>query len=280
MNLIRIFNWKITVRLALAATILLSAGEAFAQNTKAIGKTWPADQRVAISQIKHDDFDTLLKKYVDKDGMVKYKDWHASTEDRTKLQTYINSLSRANLKQPSENKDKLAYWINAYNAVTIEGILQVYPTSSIKNHTSNGFGYNIWKKLFLTVDDTRINLDSIEHKVLRKMNEPRIHFAIVCASISCPRLLNEAYVGDKLEKQLVTNTKDFFSRSRNFQANSSGQIQMSKIIEWFGKDFGQSQNDQLRVLYPYFPESARQALAGKSVSVQYLNYDWNLNEQR
>ena len=110
----------------------------------------------------------------------------------------------------------MAYWINAYNAVTLEGILAVYPTDSIRKHTDKN-SYDIWNHLKFISGDQQISLNDIEHKVLRKMNEPRIHFAIVCASIGCPRLLNEAYVPQKLEQQLATNSTDFFSRSRNLQ---------------------------------------------------------------
>jgi len=118
----------------------------------------------------------------------------------------------------------LAYWINAYNALTVEGILRVYPTTSIRNHTAKLFGYNIWKKLYLYSGGGKINLDSIEHKVLRKMDEPRIHFAIVCASIGCPRLLNKAYASDRIDNQLTTNAIDFFSRSQNLQFDSRNSV--------------------------------------------------------
>lgn len=272
---------QVCTTIVLGCVFLANSSSALGQRLQTAGKQWPAAERVAIGKIKHDSFDKLLKKYVDKDGMVNYKAWHASSADRAKLTNYIESLSRADIEQQAERNDKLAFWINAYNAVTVEGILRVYPTTSIRNHTSETVGYNLWKHLMLVVDDKQINLNDIEHKVLRKMSEPRIHFAIVCASIGCPRLMNEAYVGKTLEKQLVTNTKDFFSRSRNLQFDSGRNVlRMNQILSWFGSDFGNSSFEQLRAVLPYFPDQIRTAIGQRQVAVEYQEYDWNLNAQK
>ena len=165
--------------------------------------------------------------------------------------------------------------------MTVEGILRVYPTTSIRKHTAKLFGYNIWKKLHLYTGSTKINLDSIEHKVLRQMNEPRIHFAIVCASISCPRLLNEAYTAAKIENQLVTNTTDFFSRSQNLTIDQrSSSLKLSAIMSWFGTDFGDTTAKQIEAVGPYFPEAAKAFVSGGKYSVKYLDYNWQLNAQK
>ena len=124
----------------------------------------------------------------------------------------------------------------------------------------------------------QVSLEDIEHKILRKMGEPRVHFAIVCASIGCPRLLNEAYVPDRLANQLAVNTKDFFSRPQNLQV-SGNTLMMSKIISWFGTDFAPSQQQQVQVLSKYFPQSAQQLAASGNYGVGFLEYDWNLNTQ-
>jgi hypothetical protein len=132
----------------------------------------------------------------------------------------------------------------------------------------------------LVVGGAPISLDSIEHKVLRKMGEPRVHFAIVCASHSCPRLLNEAYTTERLEEQLVSNTRVFFANPENFQFDpGSGQFRLSAIIDWFGEDFGAQTANQLKYLAPYFPSSESQRAAAQGVGrVSFLDYDWNLND--
>ena len=175
----------------------------------------------------------------------------------------------------------MAYWINAYNAVTVEGILREYPTSSIKNHTGL-VGYNIWDDLLLRVGDESRSLNAIEHEILRKLGEPRIHFAIVCASIGCPRLLNEAFLAERLDEQLSENARHFFAQSRNFRIDDAANtVYLSSILSWFGGDFGSSQAEQLAWVAPYFADdAAREAAAAEGVTVKYLDYDWNLNEQK
>ena len=125
-------------------------------------------------------WDNMLKKYVSVDGSVNYKNWK---KEQNELKKYIKTLEENNPKNSWSKNDKLAYWINAYNAITIDLILQNFPVKSIKE-IENRWG----KKLY----NNKYSLGDIEHKILRKMNEPRIHFAINCASKSCPKLLNES----------------------------------------------------------------------------------------
>ena len=125
-------HWKRVISLALffgCIAIVCFVANNSVQAQQTAGKQWPATQQVSMDSIKHQAFDKLLKKYVDKDGMVNYKAWHASTTDRSTLTTYLEHLGQASFNQPSQRNAQLAYWINAYNAVTIEGILRVYPVS-------------------------------------------------------------------------------------------------------------------------------------------------------
>jgi len=243
-----------------------------------VGHKWAAHELAPIDQVDHSVFDQLLKKYVNNDGQVNYRAWHQSTADRDALKGYLDKLACANSDLPSQRAAILSYWINAYNAVTIEGILRVYPTTTIRNHTSETGGYNIWKNLMFNAGTKQVSLEDIEHKILRKMGEPRVHFAIVCASIGCPRLLNEAYVPARLADQLAINTKDFFSRPQNLQVNGN-VLMLSKILSWFGTDFAPTQQQQVQVLGKYFPQSAQQVAASGNYGVQFLEYDWNLNTQ-
>ncbi len=236
---------------------------------------------VSIDKIDHTVWDALLKRYVDKDGMVDYRGFHANAADKAKLNAYLNHLSTANADVAATREAKLAFWINAYNAVTVHGILQKYPTTSIRNHTAKVVGYNIWHDLQLMVGGKPFSLDSMEHKILRKMSEPRIHFAIVCASKGCPRLLNEAFVASKMEQQLEVNTKDFFSRPHNFKHDpNSNKLYLSAIMDWFGGDFGATKAQQLARIAPWLPASSQQAARTAGTKVAFLDYDWGLNAQR
>ncbi|MFQ5730716.1 MAG: DUF547 domain-containing protein [Planctomycetaceae bacterium] len=246
-----------------------------------LGRRQAASALVSMDQIDHAVFNTLLKKYVDSDGYVDYSSWKRSSRDRQALQYYLGQLSRADRQKRASREARMAFWINAYNAVTLEGILQEYPTSSIRKHTSRFGGYNIWKDLPLMVGNHPYSLNDMEHKILRKMGDPRIHFAIVCASVSCPRLRNEAYAAKTLNDQLSDNARDFFSRRQNLQVDvSSGTVHMSSILKWFGSDFGRTEVERLAAVRRYMPRAGQQAAANRRVRVRYLNYNWNLNDQR
>ena len=235
----------------------------------------------SIDTIDHASYDALLQKYVDARGNVDYKSWQASVGDVKALGEYLNRLSAVDHNVRSSRSAQLAYWINAYNAVTLKGILREYPTDSIRNHTAKLYGYNIWHDLLLYSGGNAYSLDTIEHKILRKAKEPRIHFAIVCASKSCPKLLNRAYTAEQLETQLVANTKDFFANEGNFRYDARTQrMSLSSILSWFAEDFGNDEAAQLKYIAPYLPTSqAQRAATGGNVGVHYLPYDWSLNDQ-
>jgi len=234
-----------------------------------------------MDQIDHTSWNTLLVRYVDESGMVDYRGWKASATDVQALDEYLASLSRANPQAVASREAELAFWINAYNALTIKGILREYPTSSIRNHTPVAFGYHIWKDLLLVVGDDAYSLNRMEHEVLRKKGEPRIHFAIVCASIGCPVLLNEAYVSERINEQLTTSARRFFSDPTKFNDDTSqGTINLSPILKWFATDFGANIREQMATIAPYLPdEAARQLATSGQASVSYLSYNWDLNDQ-
>jgi len=278
------------MQLVVSVTGIVTAGIAIVimgtePNSAEAGSTVYIGQRttgsVSIDKIDHSTWDSLLRKHVDKDGYVNYKSWHSSSSDRQALSAYLGRLSRANPQKAASKDAQLAFWINAYNAVTVHGILREYPTTSIRNHTAKLFGYNIWKDLQLYVGGKAYSLEDIEHQTLRKMGEPRIHFAIVCASIGCPRLLNRAYTTAHVQQQLDQNAKDFFSRSQNFRYNASGQrFYLSSILSWFASDFGSGQAAQLRTISKWLPTKAAQTAAQSgSVDITYLDYNWDLNDQ-
>lgn len=252
----------------------------FASPTITVGRNVAAGQRVAVGQIDHSGWDALLKKYVDERGNVDYTTWKATAADTKMLDDYILQLSAASFPANASQGEKLAFWINAYNAVTVKGILREYPTTSIRNHTAKIIGYNIWKDLQLLVGGKAYSLEGIEHEVLRKMGEPRIHFAIVCASIGCPRLLNEAYVAEKMDDQLTLNAQAFFADPTKFSADPrSGTIQVSPILSWFASDFGDDTAAQLKTIAPYVPTEAQGLAKSGRTRVSYLEYDWALNDQ-
>ncbi len=277
-------NRRVATASTLAAALVFSV--AASRHADAGTPVYVGDAKaklVPMHNIDHSSWSKLLAKYVDSDGRVDYTRWHASGPDQALLNDYLNHLSTASIvaDEKTTQAHRLAFWINAYNALTIKGILREYPTTSIRNHTPKLWGYHIWHDLKLHVGHQSFSLDEIEHQVLRKMGEPRIHFAIVCASIGCPRLLNEAYVPERVDEQLTTNAKDFFSRSQNFRHDvSAKRFYLSAILNWFGEDFGEGQSEVLRRIAGWLPDSTAQGAAlGNAVSISYLDYNWQLNAQ-
>ncbi len=265
----------------LVALTFLPLASAQAGKKWYVGSRHPASQLVSIDKIDHAIWNDLLRKYVDKGGRVDYIAWKASSDDMARLDRYLSHLSSADPSRSASRAAKLAFWINAYNAVTIRGILREYPTTSIRRHTSKFGGYNIWKDLLLIVGDHAYSLEHMEHQILRKMKEPRIHFAIVCASNGCPILRNEAYVAQNLERQLEENTRRFFQdRSKLRYDARTKRLMLSPILKWFQEDFGSSPQELLATIRPYLPESVVRAATHGGVQLDYLSYDWNLNDRR
>ncbi|WP_418604544.1 DUF547 domain-containing protein [Hwangdonia sp.] len=213
----------------------------------------------------HQLWDELLVKHVSENGNVNYKSFKI---EHKKLLDYIYALSlfyANDAFNTISNDEKLAFWINAYNAFTIDLILRQYPLKSIKD-IKKPWEQRLWK-----LGEKEFSLNDIEHEILRKMDEPRIHFTIVCASVSCPKLLNEAYTAENLEAQLTKATKGFLSDSTKNNI-SKDSLELSKIFQWFAKDF--KQNGSLVDFLNQYSDVQISAKAKKS----YKSYNWDLNE--
>lgn len=210
----------------------------------------------------HELWNELLQKHVSKNGNVNYKGF------KTEHQKLIDYWQILDVSLENETKLKapaLAFWINAYNAFTVDLILRNYPIKSIKDIKDP------WKQRHWKLGNKWYNLDEIEHQILRNMNEPRIHFAINCASVSCPKLLNRAFTSNNLEEQLTKTTKEFINNSSNNYI-SENEIRLSKIFKWFAKDF--KQNGSLVDFLNQYSEFKISEKAKKS----FMEYNWDLNE--
>ncbi|MBV6646209.1 MAG: DUF547 domain-containing protein [Cyclobacteriaceae bacterium] len=223
--------------------------------------------------VSHAQFDQLLAKFVDDEGRVDYQEL---AQNRADLQAYLQLLQDNAPNDESWSRDeKLAYWINAYNAFTLELILRHYPISSIKDiggAIQIPFVNSPWDIKFIEIGGKKYDLNNIEHQILRKLfDEPRIHFAINCASFSCPKLRKEAYSAKKIEEQLQSQAVAFINDpDRNIITEE--KMQISKIFRWFKGDFTKQQN--LIVFLNQFTE----VQLTDETEVSYLDYNWQLNE--
>ena len=231
------------------------------------------------AMVDHTEFDGLLKKYVDDRGMIDYRTWKA--RDMGALDGYLDMIKAVDPGGLKDRNEVFAFWINTYNALTIRGMLHFYPTTSIKNHVSL-LGYSIWKDYKIDIVGKEYSLDDIEHNILRKMDEPLVHFALVCASIGCPPLMRDAFTAEDMDRQLKANTLVFFADPSKFRADpEDNTVWLSPIMDWYKDDFGKNRREVLDYIAPYVPDdAARAVLKRKDVDVDYLHYDWGINEQR
>ncbi len=223
--------------------------------------------------VSHQVFDELLKKHVSKDGKVNYRGF---IQEKERLEKYLKLLSENPPDRVTWTKNQqLAYWINAYNAFTIQLIMDNYPVKSIQDlHPKLKIPMvnTVWHVKFFSIGGKETSLDEIEHQILRKeFNEPRIHFAINCASFSCPPLLNEAYTSEKLEMQLENAARRFINDAKRNKLGKES-IQISWIFSWFKSDF--TKNTTLIEFLNKYADSPIDANA----KISYLKYDWSLNE--
>lgn len=212
--------------------------------------------------VNHDSFNDLLKTYVSPAGNVDYNGFKANWG---KLRNYIKLLGEQTPTDAWSQEEKLAYWMNAYNAMTIDLILRHYPLESIKDIKSP------WDQRFWKLEDSWYNLNQIEHDILRKMGDARIHFGINCASFSCPPLFNEAFTAASVDNQLEKLTRKFINdSSRN--TITAERVEVSKIFSWFAKDFKTEGS-----LIDYLNTYATTPIS-PSAKVRYKAYDWTLNK--
>lgn len=205
----------------------------------------------------------LLQRHVDSKGNVDY----AAIGRDARFKGYLDLLSASHPDDSWSKNEKLAYWINAYNAFTVKLVSDNLPLKSIKDLGEP------WDMKFIEIEGKRYSLNDIEHEILRKdFDEPRIHFAVNCASISCPPLHDRAFVASRMEAQLDQVTRDFVNdKSRNNIAASS--LKVSQIFDWFSGDFDKSGGVR-KFLKRYSSTSF-----SDSAPLTYLEYDWGLNAQ-
>ncbi|MBO0321413.1 DUF547 domain-containing protein [Muricauda sp. CAU 1633] len=223
-----------------------------------------AHYQMNTSKPSHEVWNTLLKNHVDENGNVKYS---VFKQDAAQLNDYLSHLAQHPPSPTWSKEDSLAYYINLYNAATVKLIVDHYPVESIKDIP------NRWDKKWIYVGNSTLSLNHIEHEILRKMNEPRIHFAINCASYSCPKLLNEAFMPEKMEQQLNQVAQDFVNDPTKNRFEN-GEAQLSKIFKWYKGDFTED-TSLLEFINPYLKNPI-----GSDADIDYLDYDWSLNDAK
>ena len=269
------------------------------------------------ADFSYDAYAATLKAYVDANGMVDYR---GLKDDHKKLDEFLLAMARVDRSAYDEwsEQARVAFWINAYNALTLKAIIDHYP---IKAGLISGLAYpknsirqipGAWDKIQWLVMGQKLTLNQIEHGILRgedkglsetygRFNEPRIHVALVCAARGCPQLRNEPFVGERLDEQLSDQSRGFVTDASKFRIDlptgqagrDAGKVYLSSIFKWFGGDFvktylpeagfgehGKSERAVLHYASEYLPDEDAAYLRNGDYAIEYLDYDWSLNEQQ
>jgi peroxiredoxin len=222
--------------------------------------TTPKSTQTPVTQDIHAAFEGILSKYVNADGRVNYK---GLKKDKADLEAYIKALQADVPATDAAKNTRLAYWINAYNALTLKLIVDNYPLSKITDLD----GGKTWDVKRFTFGGKKLSLNDIENNIIRPMGDARIHFAVNCAAKSCPPLFNKAFTADNVDDFLETRTRQFINSSAN--KLTANELSVSKIFDWYGKDFGNVVN---------FIAKYAKTKVSKTAKLNFNEYDWRLNE--
>jgi len=229
-----------------------------------------ASPAVSASGVDHGLYGDLLQKYV-KEGVVDYQGFK---REEAELDQYLAVLEKTDTKTLSPN-EQFAFYLNAYNAWTVKLILGAYPGIKSIKEEGNLFK-SPWKKKIAPIDGEVLTLDNIEHGILRpRFKDPRIHFAVNCASRGCPPLRAEPYRGDVLDQQLTEMTEAFINDPAYNRLEGS-TLYVSSIFKWYSEDFD---DDVVGFFMKYATGELKERLQkqAKEIRVEYLDYDWSLN---
>lgn len=236
----------------------------------------------------HSDFSALLADVVDQPRV----DYARLKEERARLDGYLIELANVDraLLDAADEPERLAFWINAYNACMLRQVVDHYPIqrqggllSRLKNAVADRPANSVWQipdvfdGAHCRVAGEEHSQDDIEHGIIRPMGDPRIHFAVNCAAASCPPLWPEAYTADALENQLERAVDYLTSRDEHFSAEAESEVRLNKVLDWYNEDFGGI--DGLRAfLAPYLPGDAARKILDPAVEIRFFDYDWTLND--
>jgi len=288
-------KWVIVLFLVLAALLVSSQLFDDAEQVQSLAETSEKSEAAAFS---YDDYAAVLKR-VDENGLVDYRKLKKEPQQLKNFQKALSQLSRERYESWSKD-EQLAFWINAYNGLTLAAIVDHYPIQSSvlkslafpKNSIRQING--VWKKLTFNVMGRDVTLNHIEHDIVRKeFKRPEIHMALVCAALSCPALRNEPFRAETLESQFENESRRFVSHPLKFKMDRAEKVvYLSKIFKWFGQDFverflpesGFAGHDSKRRASLHFvslhvSDADAGYLQNQTYQVKYLDYDWSLNEQ-
>ena len=269
----------LAVGLFWSLTGFVSLQALFAPNAE-LWERWTAHVPQATSTIDHTAWDRILEAYLlrDANGVHRFAYGKVTEQDKSNLDTYVERLTEIPVSQYNR-AEQLAFWINLYNALTIQVVLAAYPVESIRdiNISSGLFARGPWGKRLVRIEGESLSLNDIEHRILRPIwQDPRIHYAVNCAAVGCPNLQRDAFTSANTEALLEAAARDYINHPRGVSIDDD-LLTVSSLYVWFAEDFGESDLDIIAHLRRY----AEAELAEKLSSIAAIGgiaYDWKLND--
>jgi hypothetical protein len=261
---------------SLIFALLLLTGSVFAAPSAKLWPVWQAHDESNQQALDHQPWDELLGRYLQVNkGEINRFDYRAMTAaDRAQLKGYLQGLQQATVSKLSRAAQR-AYWINLYNATTVAVVLEHYPVESILDiDISPGlFSNGPWGKKLLKIEGQEVSLDDIEHRILRPIwRDPRLHYALNCASLGCPNLQPVAFTRENSERLLDAAAQAFINHPRGAEV-VDGKLVVSSIYDWFEADFGGSDAGVIKYLRRYAQPPLKEALRGVE-EVDDHQYEW------
>lgn len=264
----------------LMGAILTASSPAAAAPKADLWPRWSRHDPGSVVTVDHSAWDEFLEKYVvvdDPSGINLVRYGSVTPEDRQRMRTYLDDLESVRVSELNRGEQR-AYWINLYNALTVLLILEHYPVKSIRDiRISPGlFASGPWDKKLLVIEDEKLSLNDIEHRILRPIwKDSRLHYAVNCASLGCPNLLPAAYGPENTESLLEEGARAYVNHPRGARFDGSTLV-LSRIYGWFEEDFGGSEKGVVEHLLKYADERLGRRLRDFRGRTR-KEYDWSLN---
>jgi hypothetical protein len=270
------FNTSFLLLIAIVA--LFSSKQLLAAPESELWEKWASHDANSKLTIDHSQWDDLTRRFVlpTKDGINLFAYSKFEIADKSKLQAYISALSKTPIRQYNRDQ-QMAYWINLYNAITVNVILDNYPIASIRKIKTGFFSFGPWDKELIMIEGEEMSLNDIEHRILRPIwQDARIHYAVNCASIGCPNLQSRAFTAENIETMLELASVEFINHPRAVQVKY-GKLRASSIYNWYKADFGGTDASVIDHLRQY----AKPPLADQLDNIESIDnddhYDWRVN---
>ena len=270
---------RLTARFCATALFWLSAST-FAAPYGDLWDYWAAHQPASNKSVEHQTWQSILNKHVStsSDGINRVNYGGFSAADKQQLEDYLKYMS---VLQPTQlsREQQLPYWINLYNALTVRVVLRHPGKDSIKQMKSTLFSFGPWDDEQTSIEGLAVTLNDIEHRILRPIwRDHRIHYAVNCASISCPNLSARAYTADNTQTMFAEAERNYLQHPRGLTFTQTGKLKLSSIFDWYREDFGTSEKELVKYLARIRSDLSDELL-NYSGSIEY-HYDWSLNSRR